>query len=170
MTIDFPVRFSYRQRTSQVRSAMQELGDICWGPNAAYDCIFRASRTRIAFRRFPPESCIIFPPASGGRSKPARFDTYWRTVIICFNQKLNFHDNQNVDKSTSSSLGAATRIRRHRLLIGAMSRLVLLAHRIIRKLVIYFSIVLRRAAWASRDRESASFIMTTDRKKSITRM
>lgn len=63
--------------------------------------------------------------------------------------------------NTSSSLGAATRIRRHRLLIGAMSRLVLLAQRIIRILDMYFSIVRLKAAWASRDNESASLIMTT---------
>jgi hypothetical protein len=58
-------------------------------------------------------------------------------------------------------LGAATRMRRHRLLIGAIRRLVLLAQRIIRMFDMYFSIVRRSAAWASRDRESASLITTT---------
>ena len=43
-----------------------------------------------------------------------------------------------------------------------MRRLVLLAQRIIRRFDIYFSIVLRKAAWASRDRESASLMITTD--------
>lgn len=46
-------------------------------------CIFRASKTRIAFRRFPFESSTIFSPASGGRSNPARLATYFRTVNIC---------------------------------------------------------------------------------------
>jgi len=52
-------------------------------------------------------------------------------------------------------------MRRHRLLIGAIRRLVLLAQRIIRMFDMYFSIVRRSAAWASRDRESASLITTT---------
>ena len=47
--------------------------------------------------------------------------------------------------------------------MGAMSRLVLLAHRMIRILDMYFSIVRRSAACASRDSESASLIITTAR-------
>ena len=93
MTIDFPVRFSNRQRTRQVWTAMQGLGDICRGTKVAYDCIFKASRTRIAFRRFPPESLTILSPASGGRSKPARLDTYWRTVTICSTRISSSHNN-----------------------------------------------------------------------------
>jgi len=42
-----------------------------------------------------------------------------------------------------------------------MSRLVLFAHRMIRIFDMYFSIVRRRAAWASRERESASLMITT---------
>jgi hypothetical protein len=45
--------------------------------------------------------------------------------------------------------------------MGAIRRLVLLAHSMIRMLDMYFSIVRRRAACASRDRESASLIITT---------
>jgi len=52
-------------------------------------------------------------------------------------------------------------MRRHRLLIGAIKRLVLLAQRIIRMFDMYFSMVRRSAAWASRDKESASLITTT---------
>lgn len=45
--------------------------------------------------------------------------------------------------------------------MGAMILLVLLAHKINRMFVMYFSIVLRNAACASRVRASASLIMTT---------
>ena len=38
---------------------------------------------------------------------------------------------------------------------------MLFAHRIIRMFDMYFSIVRRKAAWASRDSESASLMMTT---------
>jgi len=63
---------------------------------------------------------------------------------------------------TSWESGAATRTKRQRLRIGAMSRLVLFAQRMIRMLDMYFSIVRRRAACASRDSESASLIITTE--------
>jgi hypothetical protein len=62
---------------------------------------------------------------------------------------------------TSSKFGAATRMSRHRLFIGAISRLVLLAQSIIRMFEVYFSIVRRKAACASRESESASLITTT---------
>ena len=62
---------------------------------------------------------------------------------------------------TSSEVGAATRMSKHRLLMGAMSLLVLFAQRMMRMFDMYFSIVLRRAAWASRERESASLMITT---------
>ena len=47
---------------------------------------------------------------------------------------------------TSWVVGAATRTRRHLLLIGAMSRLVVFAQSIIRIFDMYFSMVLRNAA------------------------
>lgn len=47
---------------------------------------------------------------------------------------------------TSSELGAATRISKHRLLMGAINREVLFAQRIIRMFDIYFSMVRRSAA------------------------
>jgi hypothetical protein len=58
-------------------------------------------------------------------------------------------------------VGAATRMSKHRLLMGAISLLVLFAQRIIRMFDMYFSIVRRSAAWASRERESASLMITT---------
>ncbi len=64
-------------------------------------------------------------------------------------------------RQTSSIVGAATRMRRHLLLMGAMSLLVLLAHKMMRMLDMYFSMVRRSAACASRLSESASLIMTT---------
>ena len=66
---------------------------------------------------------------------------------------------------TSSVFGAATRISKHRLLMGAINRPVLFAHRIIRIFDMYFSMVRRRAAWASLDSESASLITTTGTKQ-----
>lgn len=66
---------------------------------------------------------------------------------------------------TSSGVGAATRIRRHLDLMGAINLEVLLAHKMILMLVIYFSMVRRSAAWASRLSESASLMMTTSRSK-----
>ena len=62
---------------------------------------------------------------------------------------------------TSSTLGAGTRMSRQRERMGAMSLLVLLAQRMRRMLDMYFSIVRRRAACASRVKESASCITTT---------
>jgi hypothetical protein len=62
---------------------------------------------------------------------------------------------------TSSSVGADTRTSKHRLRIGAMILLVLFAHKIRRIFVMYFSIVRRNAAWASRVNASASLMMTT---------
>lgn len=61
----------------------------------------------------------------------------------------------------SVSVGAATRTRSVRDRIGAMIPDVLFATRMRRTLLLYFSIVLRRAAWASRVKPSASFITTT---------
>ena len=61
----------------------------------------------------------------------------------------------------SASEGAATRIRRHRDLIGAINLEVLFAQSIMRIFAMYFSIVRRSAACASLVRESASLMTTT---------
>ena len=132
--------------------------------NDSYDCTFKASRTRMALRRLPFESSAIFPPTSGGKSNGTFFATYARTVFIYDKGNVREESIQHrTGTRTSSASGAATRINRHRLLIGEIRRLVLLAQRMIRMLDMYFSIVLRRAACASRDRESASLITTTER-------
>lgn len=122
----------------------------------------RASKTRMAFRRFPPESSMISFDTSGGRSNFFFFAMCSSTVSI-YQHRRQFNKLPSIPQviRTSSGAGAATRMRRQRLLIGAMSRLVLLAQRMIRMLDMYFSIVRRRAACASRDRESASLMMTT---------
>ena len=62
---------------------------------------------------------------------------------------------------TSPGPGAATRISKHRLLMGAISLEVLFAQRIMRIFDMYFSMVRRSAAWASRESESASLMTTT---------
>ena len=117
--------------------------NILLSPEETHDCILSASRTSTAFRRFPPASWAISRDAEGGRS--------------------NFSFRATCDRHSwiYDSLGAATLIRRHRLLIGAISFDVLFAQRMIRIFVIYFSIVRRRAAWASRESESASLMTTT---------
>ena len=75
---------------------------------------------------------------------------FWRRVVALSSSKHVCKDEWDHDvfilEHTSSALGAATRISRQRLLMGAISLLVLLAHSIILMLVMYFSIVLRRAA------------------------
>lgn len=48
--------------------------------------------------------------------------------------------------------------------MGAINREVLFAQRIMRMFDIYFSMVRRSAAWASRESKSASFITTTREK------
>jgi hypothetical protein len=110
----------------------------------AYDCIFIASKTSIAFLILPLASMMISSAmSSGNEPAPARLATWLSTVSI------------------SSRLGAATRISRQRLLIGAINREVLLAQSMMRRLVMYFSMVRRSAACASRESVSASLMMTT---------
>lgn len=70
---------------------------------------------------------------------------------------------QTVGRRTSSSDGAPTRSRRHLERMGPMILEVELAQRMIRRLAVYFSIVRRRADWASRESRSASLMMTTGR-------
>lgn len=64
-------------------------------------------------------------------------------------------------KITSSSDGAGTRRSRQRLLIGEMTRLADEQHRMKRIFEEYFSMVRRRACWASLVNLSASLITTT---------
>ena len=124
------------------------------------DCIFNASSTSIALRRFPLASSVISRAASSGKSNFSFLATYLRQYCIYRSYQLRT-DNEWRGNFTSSNEGAATRINRQRLLIGAINLLVLFAQRMILIFDMYFSIVLRRAAWASRDRESASLIITT---------
>jgi len=62
---------------------------------------------------------------------------------------------------TSFSSGAAILNNKQRLWIGDIILLVLSQHKINLKFAEYFSIVLRRACWASFDKWSASFKTTT---------
>jgi hypothetical protein len=110
---------------------------------ATHDCILSDSITSRAFLIFPSQSSAIALEALGGKVSLSFLATYSKTPVI------------------SSAVGAATRTRRHRDLIGAMSLDVELAQRMIRILAMYFSIVRRSAACASRERESASLMITT---------
>jgi hypothetical protein len=84
MTIGLPVRFRDRKRARKVWSTKwsEYQGQTGLVDRITHDCIFRASRTRMAFRMFPPQSSTIFMPASGGRSKPALRATSSRTFSI----------------------------------------------------------------------------------------
>lgn len=126
----------------------------------------------------PFASAAMSFTVSSGIENPSRFPTKSSTVCICRSQRtgggvtsahrpfvvfLSRYSNANVQdaRRTSSALGAATRMRRHRERIGAMSLLVLFAQRTRRMFDMYFSIVRRSAACASRESESASWITTT---------
>lgn len=110
-----------------------------------------------------------------GRWNFSRLATYCRTRIVCVRDEpeeggqhcrtprhLCLHAAPR-RVLTSSSSGAATLTSKQRDRMGAMILLVDVAQRIKRKLPIYFSIVRRKADWASRERESASLITTTGR-------
>ena len=72
------------------------------------------------------------------------------------------HDEAHIQiYSTSSRLGAATLIPRHLLLMAGMTLLVELQHRTSRQVAMYFSMVLRKACWASFDSLSTSVKTTT---------
>lgn len=161
VTICLPIGLRNSYGASQVRTGKLVISKGYSTKRDTDDCIFSASSTRIAFLMLPPESSMILSATSSGRVKQARLATYCMTdcICICHLDAENFR----VTDHTCSWDGAATRMRRQRLRIGAMRRLVLFAHSMMRKLFMYFSIVRRRAAWASRDRESASLMMTTNR-------
>lgn len=117
------------------------------GEHVTHDCIRNASRIKTAFLKFPFASSQIAKAVSSGKWNFSFLHTCLRTVVI------------------SSVLGAATRMSRQRDLIGEMIFEVELAQRIRRRLPMYFSIVRRRADWASRDNASASLMMTTLRER-----
>lgn len=66
---------------------------------------------------------------------------------------------------TSSELGRGTLIARQRLRIGSMTLEVEVEHRIRRQVAMYFSIVRRKACWASFVSLSTSVSNTTENKK-----
>lgn len=70
-------------------------------------------------------------------------------------ERESVNENYQSDK-TSSTVGAATRIAKHRLRIAGRTRDVDWQQRINRQETTYFSIVRRRACWASRVNLSAS--------------
>lgn len=67
----------------------------------------------------------------------------------------------NMKPPTCSGCGAGILISKQRERIGEIILLVVCAQSIIRRLAIYFSIVLLNAAWASLESWSASFMITT---------
>lgn len=135
-------------------------------------CIRNASKMSRAFRMFPFASCMIDNALSSGKVSLSFFATCFSTFSI-----YNDHDDPSNSWSigcvrnavgsriepTSSSSGAATLTSKQRLRMGEMILLVELAHMMSLMFVEYFSMVRRRAAWASRLRASASLMMTTVR-------
>jgi hypothetical protein len=109
---------------------------LSWSPHprCPYFCACTASYINNARLRFRPHSFATLCSSPASAFKPSFSPTPFSTVSI------------------SCTLGAATLTSRHLLLIGAMMLLVLLASRIKRRFGLYFSIVRRRAACASRVR------------------
>lgn len=108
-----------------------------------YFCACTASYINNALLKFLPHSLATLSSNPEPLFRPSFSPTPFNTPVI------------------SCTLGAATLTSKHLLLIGAMMLLVLLASRMRRKLGLYFSMVRRRAACASRVRWSASLITTT---------
>ena len=107
-----------------------------WPPcsRCPYFCACTASYINSARLRFLPHSLATICSSPASAFRPSFSPTPFSTVSI------------------SCTLGAATLTSRHLLLIGAMMLLVLLASRIRRRFGLYFSMVRRRAACASRVR------------------
>lgn len=96
MTVQLPIRFSYRKRTRKIGPVQEKglrvtKGEIR-GRMTTYDCILRASRTSNAFRRFPLASLAMSFAASGGRSNFSFFATCCKHNCI---YKGRFTLNQN---------------------------------------------------------------------------
>lgn len=85
------------------------------------------------------------------------FLNYWYTSLC-------FYQNKYVTWLTSSMLGAGTRTARHLLRIGGITLDVELQHKINLQVDIYFSMVLRKACWASLVSLSTSVNKTTERR------
>ena len=180
VAVRLPVRLRDRERLVEVRpvrtSALQLRSRRGGGGGETDDCILSASRTRRALRRFPFASSTMSCATLSGTSKPSFLPTYRRTSIIYTTTQANDAARQHqraltratrARPLTSPSSGAATRTRRQRLLMGAIRREVELAQRMMRIFDIYFSIVRRSAACASRVSESASLMMTTARPRHV---
>lgn len=119
---------------------------------------------------FPFASCMIDNALSSGKVSLSFFATCFSTFSI-YNNHDGARNSRSVDyvrdaigsriELTSSSSGAATLTSKQRLRMGEMILLVEFAHMMSLMFVEYFSMVRRRAAWASRLRASASLMMTT---------
>lgn len=104
-----------------------------------YCCTLAASSMRRALTRFPWLAVQILRIKGSGASIFSRNMTFFRTFVI------------------SEAVGDGIRIMSSLDRMGAIILLVLVQHRITRRLAMYFSMVLRRAAWASLERDSASW-------------
>lgn len=99
--------------------------------NVTYCSTLQASSISIARRRFLSLASISRLANSSGRVSPSRLQIECKILLI------------------SEAVGAGTLIRTHRDRIAGKTRDVEFAQRISLHVLIYFSIVLRSACWAS---------------------
>ena len=125
----------------------------------------QASQRSRARRMFRDDFSAIRLASSGGRLRPSFLHVCCRTVHSCKEKdenkdyRLLHHSKSNA--ITSSLVGAATRIPKHRLLMAGMTLLVELQQSTSLHVAMYFSIVLRRACCASLVSWSTSVRTTT---------
>lgn len=151
-----------------------------------YCCTRQASHIKSALRRLRPDFSLICLASSGGRTRPSFLQTDVRTLQTLKNKNtaekkgksyLNEQKHKfqimSISKSTprhqirltSSVLGRGTLIARQRLLIGPMTLEVEVEQRMSLQVAMYFSIVRRKACWASFVSLSTSVSNTTEKRK-----
>jgi hypothetical protein len=126
-------------------------------------CVTHVWSINKARRRFRWLFSPIRFAKSTGNWIPSIVATFFKIPLIYFKySRWKYH--AFYSKQTSSIVGAATRIAKHRLRIAGITRDVELQQRISRHEPTYFSIVRRRPCWASRVNLSTSTITITRHK------
>lgn len=138
-----------------------------------YCCTLQASHIKSALRRLRPDFSLICLASSGGKFRPSFLQTEVKTLqtwkkedILQMQTKqgATFYFYLNHFLLTSSVLGRGTLTARQRLLIGPMTLEVDVEQRMRRQVDMYFSMVRRKACWASFVSLSTSVSITTKEK------
>lgn len=148
-----------------------------------YCCTLQASHIKRALRRLRPDFSEMCLASSGGRSRPSFLQIDVRTLQTWQEKKkvkvlswpwlfnVTLSDDYYLQSKphhlhlTSSVLGRGTLTARQRLWIGPMTLEVEVEQRMRRQVAMYFSIVRRKACWASFVSLSTSVSTTTEDKK-----